>query len=105
MHWQPQPPFTITPSRKVRSTKPRLPVELVYYEIYPTAVEARKRELGLKNGRTRSKTIQWLIRTFPKKKLLPFERVSEKDKKPNHHPFTLANWRSQFFSTDKVGVA
>ena len=57
---------------KVRSTKPRLPVELVYYETYPTAVEARKRERGLKNGRTRSKTINWLIDTFPKDKLIPF---------------------------------
>jgi len=26
-------------------------------------------------------------------------------KLPNHQPLTLANWRSQFFSTDKVGVA
>ncbi len=57
---------------KVRSTKPRLPVELVYYETYQTAIEARKRERGLKNGRTRSKTINWLIDTFPKDKLIPF---------------------------------
>lgn len=57
---------------QVRSTKRRLPVELVYSETYPTAGEARKRERGLKNGRTRSKTIQSLIMTFPKEKLLPF---------------------------------
>jgi putative endonuclease len=57
---------------KVRSTKPRLPIELVYYETYSTAGEARKRERGLKNGRTRSKVIQWLIANFPKEKLLPF---------------------------------
>ncbi|MBI4377951.1 MAG: GIY-YIG nuclease family protein [Nitrospinae bacterium] len=30
---------------KVRSTKSRFPVELVYYEIYSTAVEARKRSM------------------------------------------------------------
>ena len=57
---------------KVRSTKPLLAVELVYYETYPTVVEARKRERGFKNGRTRSKTINWLIDTFPKDKLIPF---------------------------------
>jgi len=57
---------------QVPSTKPRLPAELVYYETYPTAGEARKRESGLKNGRTRSKMIQWLIQTFPKERLLPF---------------------------------
>ena len=57
---------------KVRSTKPRLPVALVYYETYQTVVEARKRERNLKNGRTRSKTINWLINTFPKDKLIPF---------------------------------
>ena len=57
---------------EVPSTKPRLPAELVYYEVYATASEARKRERGLKNGHTRAKTIQWLIKTFPKEKLLPF---------------------------------
>jgi putative endonuclease len=57
---------------KVRSTKPRLPIELVYYKSYSTVGQARKRERGLKNGRTRSKVIQWLITTFPKEKLLAF---------------------------------
>ncbi|MBI5328732.1 MAG: GIY-YIG nuclease family protein [Deltaproteobacteria bacterium] len=57
---------------KVRSTKPYLPVELVYYEIYQTAVEARKREKGFKNGRTRSKSIKRLIEAFLKEKLTLF---------------------------------
>ena len=57
---------------KVRSTKPYLPIELVYYETYQTAVEARKREKALKNGRTRYKTINRFIETFPKEKLIPF---------------------------------
>jgi putative endonuclease len=56
----------------VSSTRPRLPIELVYFEVYEAASEARKREHGLKNGRTRAKTIDWLIRTFPREKLLPF---------------------------------
>ncbi len=56
----------------VPSTSPRLPIKLVYYEVYEAASEARKREHGLKNGRTRAKTIDWLIRTFPRAKLLPF---------------------------------
>jgi putative endonuclease len=57
---------------EVPSTKPRLPVELVYYEVHAEASEARKRERGLKNGRTRAKTIEWMIKTFPREKLLPF---------------------------------
>ncbi len=57
---------------KFQSTKPRLPVELVYYETYQTAVEAREMERGLKNGSTRSKTINSLIDTLPRNKLVPF---------------------------------
>ena len=56
----------------VRSTKGRLPVRLVYFEECSTLAQARQREHALKNGRTRSKTIENLICTFPADLLAPF---------------------------------
>ncbi|MDM8006426.1 MAG: GIY-YIG nuclease family protein [Phycisphaerae bacterium] len=57
---------------RVRSTKPRLPVELVYFEECKTLDQARQRERSFKNGRTRRKTIDLLIRSFPRDHLAPF---------------------------------
>jgi putative endonuclease len=57
---------------RVRSTKPRLPVALVYFEELATPAQARQRELSFKNGHTRHKTIEHLIQTFPPEKLAPF---------------------------------
>jgi putative endonuclease len=57
---------------QVRSTKPRLPIELVYFEEYQTPDQARQREHSLKNGRTRRKTIDLMIRKFPRERLASF---------------------------------
>jgi putative endonuclease len=56
----------------VRSTRLRLPAELVYFEQCQTLGEARQREQALKSGRTRRKTIDLLIRQFPADRLAPF---------------------------------
>jgi len=56
----------------VQSTSCRLPVRLVYYEQFPTPEQARQRERAFKNGRTRQKTLDLLIRGFPSAKLAPF---------------------------------
>ena len=53
-------------------TSYRLPVELVYFETYPSKTEAMQRERRLKNGRTRKETKEKLIRSFPKERLMPF---------------------------------
>ena len=45
---------------KVRSTKGRRPLELVYYEAYETKTEARKREIFLKTGKGRELLYQKL---------------------------------------------
>lgn len=57
---------------RVRSTKPRLPIELVYFEKCKTLDQARQRERSFKNGRTRRKTIDLLIGGFPPDRLAPF---------------------------------
>ena len=57
---------------RVRSTRWRLPVELVYFEQHETLAEARQREHSFKKGRTRRKTIHLLIQGFPKHRLAPF---------------------------------
>ena len=59
---------------RVRSTKPRRPMRLVWYEEFDTAAQARRRERSFKNGRTRQKTIKLLIAGFPPEKLAPFAR-------------------------------
>ena len=56
----------------VRSTKWRLPVQLVYFECQQTLAQARRRERALENGYTRRKTIDLLIASFPPEKLAPF---------------------------------
>lgn len=57
---------------QVRSTKWRLPAELVYFGEFETLEQARQRERSFKNGRTRRKTIEQLIATFPPERLAPF---------------------------------
>jgi putative endonuclease len=57
---------------KVKSTKWRLPVELVYFVECETLEEARQKERSFKNGRTRRKTIELLIKQFPRERLAPF---------------------------------
>ena len=57
---------------QVKSTAWRLPVMLVYFEEFQTLNEARERERSFKNGRTRKKTIDLLIRQFPSSRLTPF---------------------------------
>ena len=57
---------------RVRSTKPRLPVQLVYFEACQTLGQARQKEHALKNGRTRRKVIDQMIRSFPPERLAPF---------------------------------
>ena len=57
---------------QVKSTKWRLPVELVYFETFETPDQARQREQSFKNGRTRRKTIDLLIAQFPVDHLAPF---------------------------------
>ena len=57
---------------QVRSTKPRRPVHLVWYEESDTAAQARRRERSFKNGRTRRKAIELLKASFPPEKLAPF---------------------------------
>ena len=57
---------------RVRSTKGRLPVRLVYFEECLTLQAARQREKSLKNGRTRKETLDHLIAGFPPEKLRPF---------------------------------
>ena len=57
---------------RVQSTSWRLPVRLVYDEHFQTPGQARQRERAFKNGRTRRKTLDLLIRGFPPAKLAPF---------------------------------
>ena len=51
---------------RVRFTAPRRPVRLLWFHLYATRGEARKREKMFKNGRTRRKTIDTLVESFPK---------------------------------------
>ena len=59
-------------SGESRATGYRLPVQLVYFETFPTKTEAMRRERQLKGGRTRKDTKERLIKRFPREKLLPF---------------------------------
>ena len=54
------------------STRWRQPVKLVYFEEHATPDEAKRREFQFKNGRTRRKTIDQLIASFPAERLTPF---------------------------------
>ena len=57
---------------RVRSTKPRLPVDLIYFEECQTLDQARQKERSFKRGRTRRKTIDLLIQRIPRERLAPF---------------------------------
>jgi len=59
---------------RVRVTRPRRPVQLVYYETFPTQLEAFRREHRFKNGRTRKTTRDRLIAEFPPENLTSFNR-------------------------------
>ena len=66
---------------KVKATRLRRPVELIYFEELFSCSEAFKREMKFKNGRTRRKTINKLIEEFPKEKCQGFSshlQVKEK---------------------------
>jgi predicted GIY-YIG superfamily endonuclease len=56
----------------VRSTTWRLPIQLVYFEEFPTLEQARRRERSFKYGGARRKTIDRLIAAFPPHRLAPF---------------------------------
>ena len=56
----------------VKSTRNKLPLELVYYEELNSRSEAYRRELQFKNGKTRKETIEKLIESFPKAKCQGF---------------------------------
>ena len=56
----------------VTSTEKKRPIELVYYEETKSRSEAFKREMQLKNGRTRKETIEYLINSFDKAKCQGF---------------------------------
>ena len=49
---------------RVTATRHRRPITLVYVEAHGTRAEAFQREQQFKNGRTRSATIEHLIRKF-----------------------------------------
>jgi putative endonuclease len=55
-----------------RPTRHKLPLELVYFETCSSKTEAMRRERQIKNGRTRKKTKEKLIRDFPREKIVPF---------------------------------
>jgi len=57
---------------RARATKYRRPVKLVYFEEHETLEQAKQREQSFKYGRTRRKTIEQLIATFPRARLAPF---------------------------------
>ena len=54
---------------RVRATAWRRPVQLVYFEVFADIEQARRRERGFKNGRTRRATIEKLIAEFPPERL------------------------------------
>ena len=58
-------------SGRVSYTRNKQP-KLVYFEIFETRSQAYKRELQLKNGRTRKETIEGLIRDFEQGKCQGF---------------------------------
>ena len=57
---------------RVRSTKVKRSVELVYFEEMDSRSEAFRREMQFKNGRTRKEKIEELIKSFSKKKCQGF---------------------------------
>jgi len=61
---------------RIHHTKNKQP-ELVYYKEYDSRSEAFRREMRLKNGRTRKKTINKLISSFDKAKCQGFNSHSD----------------------------
>jgi predicted GIY-YIG superfamily endonuclease len=61
-------------SGRVRSTASRRPVRFLWFHLYATRAEARIRERMLKNGRTRRKTIDAMVASFPKTALNAFTK-------------------------------
>jgi len=57
---------------RVLSTKARKPLKLIYYKEVVSCSEAVKIEQKFKNGRTRKKTIEKIIKAFPKAKCQGF---------------------------------
>ncbi|MBL7197961.1 MAG: GIY-YIG nuclease family protein [Candidatus Omnitrophica bacterium] len=57
---------------RVQSTRDKQPIELIYYKEFNSRSEAFKREIQFKNGKTRKKTIEKLINSFPKTKCQGF---------------------------------
>ena len=53
---------------KIKYTKHRTPVHLIYFEEFLSRPEAYKREMQFKNGRTRKETIDKLINQFSQTK-------------------------------------
>ncbi len=49
---------------RVRSTKGRRPIKLVYFEIYKTVSKARKREMEFKRKKLHKAEVEKLIRKF-----------------------------------------
>lgn len=68
---------------RVRFTAPRRPIRLVWFRLYATRGEARKRERMLKNGRTQRKTIDALVASFPKAALTAFTKGDPYRVKPD----------------------
>jgi len=56
----------------VYTTRKRRPIKLIYYEVLNSKTDAFRREMQFKNGRTRKKTIDKLIKEFPKEKCQGF---------------------------------
>lgn len=59
---------------RVQFTTPRRPLGLLWFHLCATRAEARKRERMLKNDRTRRKTIDATIASFPKAALNAFTK-------------------------------
>jgi len=59
---------------RVQFTTSRRPVRLLWFHLCATRGEARKRERMLKNGRTRRKTIDAMVASFPKAALNAFTK-------------------------------
>ena len=57
---------------KVKSTKSKRPIRLVYFEEFDSRKDACRYEMKFKNGKTRKETIDKLIKGFPKSKCQGF---------------------------------
>ena len=57
---------------RVKSTRNKQPIELIYYQEFNFRSEAFRREMQFKNGKTRKESIEKLIKSFPKTKCQGF---------------------------------